>query len=89
MFAARERAYPRRPTIDCTGYRVRHDKISRNGNVTLRHKGRLHHIYVGAAFKGWRVVLLVAGLEVRILSLDGTQLRRLKLDPAKDYQALS
>ncbi len=85
-FAARERAYPRGPIIDCTGYRVRHDKISRNGNVTLRHKGRLHHIYVGAAFKGWRVVMLVAGLEVRILTLEGTQLRRLKLDPTKDYQ---
>ena len=87
-FVARERARPSRPIIDCAGYRVRHDKISRNGNVTLRYKGRLHHIYVGAAFKGWRVVLLVAGLEVRILSLDGNQLRRLKLDPSKDYQPL-
>ena len=87
-FGAREKAGPSRPIIDCAGYRVRHDKISRNGNVTLRYKGRLHHIYVGAAYKGWRVVLLVAGLEVRVLSLEGNQLRRLKLDPSKDYQPL-
>ncbi|MFP5326476.1 MAG: IS481 family transposase [Acidimicrobiia bacterium] len=87
-FRARERAHPRRPMIEARGYRIRHDKISRNGNVTLRYKGRLHHIYVGAAYKGWRVVLLVAGLEVRILTLEGTQLRRLKLDPTKDYQPL-
>lgn len=73
-FAARERAYPSGPRIDCTGYRVRHDRIEKKGSVTLRHKGRLHHIGVGAAYKGWRVVLLLAGLEVRILSLDGTQL---------------
>lgn len=56
--------------IDCTGYRVRRDKIFVNGNVTLRHNARLHHIYLGSAFKGWRVVMLVAGLEVRVLSLD-------------------
>ena len=40
------------------------------------------------AFKGWRVVMLVAGLEIRVLSLDGTQLRRLTLDPTKDYQPI-
>jgi hypothetical protein len=30
----------------------------------------------------------VAGREVRILTLDGTQLRRLTLDPTKDYQPM-
>jgi len=88
-FDAREKAYPRGPKIDCTGYRVRHDRIARNGNVTLRYRGRLHHIGVGAAYKGWRVILLVAGREVRILSLDGSPLRRLILDPTKDYQPMA
>ena len=87
-FEARERAYPTGPLIDTTGYRVRHDRIDVKGAVTIRHKGRLHHIGVGAAYKRWRVVLLVAGLEIRILSLDGTQLRRLRLDPTKDYQPM-
>lgn len=87
-FAARERSYPRGPMIDCTGYRVRHDKIDRKGSVTLRHKGRLHHIGIGAAYRGWRVVMLVAGLDVRILSLDGASLRHLTLDPTKDYQPI-
>jgi transposase InsO family protein len=85
-FAARERAYPRGPMIDCTGYRVRHDKIDRRGTVTLRYKGRLHHIGIGRPYQGWRVVMLVAGLEVRILTLDGAPLRNLILDPTKDYQ---
>jgi transposase InsO family protein len=88
-FAARERAYPTGAMIDTAGYRVRHDRIDKSGSVTLRHKGRLHHIGVGNAYKGWRVVLLVAGLEIRILSLDGVQLRRLKLDPTKDYQPMA
>ena len=87
-FAARERAYPRGPRIDCAGYRVRHDRIDKKGSVTLRHKGRLHHIGVGRAYRGWRVVLLVAGREVRILSLDGSPLRHLVLDPTRDYQPI-
>jgi transposase InsO family protein len=87
-FAARERSYPRGPMIDCTGYRVRHDKIDRKGSVTLRYKGRLHHIYIGAAYKGWRVVMLVAGLKVRILTLEGAPLRTLTLDPSKNYQPM-
>jgi transposase InsO family protein len=87
-FAARERSCPRGPKIDCAGYRVRHDRISRTGNVTLRYQGRLHHIGVGMAYKRWRVILLVAGREVRILDLAGQQIRRLRLDPSKDYQPM-
>jgi transposase InsO family protein len=87
-FTARERAYPTGPKIDTLGYRVRHDKVSKTGNLTLRYRGRLHHIGVGKPYKGWRVILLVAGREVRILTLDGTQLHRLMLDPTKDYQPM-
>ena len=87
-FAARERAAPRGPRIDCTGYRVRHDRIDKKGAVTLRYRGRLHHIGVGRAYSGWRVVLLVAGREVRILSLDGSPLRHLVVDPTRDYQPM-
>jgi hypothetical protein len=34
------------------------------------------------------VIVLVAGREIRILTLDGTQLQRLTLDPSKDYQPM-
>jgi hypothetical protein len=86
---ARERSYPHGPIIDCAGYRVRHDKIDKRGAITLRYKGRLHHIGVGNAYRGWRIVMLVAGREIRVLSLDGIQLRRLTLDPTKDYQPMA
>ena len=88
-FTARERAHPRGPIIDCAGYRVRHDRIDPSGKLTLRHNGRLHHIGVGRAYARWRVVMLVAGLEIRILTLDGTQLRHLTLNPQNDYQPAS
>ena len=53
-----------------------------------RYKGRLHHIGVGHAFDGWRVVLLVAGLEVRILDLEANQIRRLRIEATTDYQPI-
>ena len=87
-FTTREKAYPTGPRIDCLGYRVRHDRVAKNGNLTLRYRGRLHHIGLGAAYKGWRVILLVAGRDIRIITLDGTQLRRLTLNPQKDYQPI-
>ena len=53
--------------IEAAGYRVRHDKVDVGVSVTLRHKGKLHHIGIGCPYAGWRVILLVDGLDIRIL----------------------
>jgi transposase InsO family protein len=66
--------------------RVRHDRIDRHGKVTIRYKSRLHHIGLGRALKGTRVVLLVAGRDIRVVSEDGLLLRQLRLDPTRAYQ---
>ena len=50
----REGPSPTDPGSTALGYRVRHDKVDKSGNVTLRYHGRLHHIGVGNAYKGWR-----------------------------------
>ena len=86
-FDARDKARPSGPKIQVgAGVRVRRDRIDRNGKVTLRHRTRMHHIGVGHAHKGKRVTLLVHGLDVRVISLDGELLRHLQLDPTRDYQ---
>ena len=87
-FNAREKAGPKGPMIDTTGYKVRHHKVDKSGGVTLRHKGKIHHIGVGCPYTGWRVILLVAGLDVRVVGLDGSPLRHLTLDPTVDYQRI-
>jgi transposase InsO family protein len=87
-WSAREKAGPVGPRIEAAGYRIRHDKVDRGGSVTLRYKGKLHHIGVGCPYAGWRVILLVAGLDVRILGIDGSPLRHLTLDPSVDYQRI-
>jgi transposase InsO family protein len=86
-FAARPKATPSglRIPVHC---RVRRDRIDRGGAVTLRHDSRLHHIKVGRRHAGTRVLMLVAGLGVRIVSEDGELLRELVLDPSRDYQPM-
>lgn len=86
-FEARDNARPSGPKIRVgQGVRVRRDRVSKGGNVTLRHGTRLHHIGVGHAHDGKRVTLRVDGLDVRVISEDGELLRHLTLDPTKDYQ---
>ena len=87
VFDARTIARPTKAGLDVDGYRVRHDKVDKNGRVTLRYKSRLHHIGIGRPHKGRRVIVLVAGTDVRVLAEDGELLRQLTLDPSRDYQS--
>jgi hypothetical protein len=57
--------------------------------VTIRYKSKLHHIGMGRALKGTRIILLVAGRHIRIITNDGEPLRDFELDPSRDYQKQS
>ena len=60
--------------------------MDKAGRVTLRYNSRLHHIGLGRRWVRTRVLMLLADLEVRILTEEGELLRELTLDPATDYQ---
>ncbi len=66
--------------------RVRHDRIDAHGVVTIRYKSKLHHIGMGRALKGTRIIVLVAGRHIRIITTDGELLRDFELDPDRNYQ---
>jgi len=85
-FAASMKAHPRLAPMTVDGYRLRQDTIDRNGKITLRYQGRLHHIGLGRRYAGRTVAMLVAGRNVRVLADDGQLLRELVLDPTRDYQ---
>lgn len=86
-FDGRDKAGPIRPRVAVgTETRVRHDRVDADGKVTLRYRSRLYHVGIGRAFKGRRVVLLVDGLDVRVLDDDGALMRRFVLDPTRNYQ---
>ena len=81
-YAARPKAQPGDRAAD-THDRVRTDRIDNTGLVTLRHNGQLHHIGIGRAHAGTRVLLLVQDLHIRVINADtGEPIRELVLDPA-------
>ena len=84
-FASRIKA---RPVTDRapTWYRVRQDRVSKAGNVTVRYLSRLRHISVGRAHVGAEVRLLIADDRVRVVRADGVLLRELTIDAERDYQ---
>jgi transposase InsO family protein len=87
-WAARPRAIPARQGIQISQhFRVRKDRVDRDGKLTLRHNSRLHHIGIGRDHAGTRVLMLIRELDIRIITEDtGQLLRELVLDPSRDYQ---
>ena len=85
-FTARPKAFP-------TGYqtpphyRVRHDTIDTAGVITIRYNSRLHHIGLSKRRRGTKVIVLINDRDIRVLDRDtGHLIRKLTLDPARDYQ---
>jgi len=86
-FGARIKARPPGAPVEIPPhYRLRRDRIDKTGCVTLRYRSRLHHIGIGRAHKHTRVLVLVADLDIKVLTEDGELLRHLTLDPTRDYQ---
>jgi transposase InsO family protein len=66
--------------------RVRHDRVDDTGCVTLRYRRKLHHVSLGRRYRGRRVIILMADLDVRVITEDGELIRHFTLNPSKDYQ---
>ncbi len=86
-------AYTHRPKATPTGYvisahcRVRTDVIDAAGAITIRYNSRLHHIGLGKRRTGTKVTVLIDDRDIRVLDRHTGQLiRKLVLDPTRDYQ---
>lgn len=88
VYGARDKAVPSASFVKVGDRRLRFDRVDKAGRITLRHRGRLHHIGIGNAYAGWRLAMLIDGLNIEIVGFDGSPLRRLILDPTKDYQPI-
>ena len=83
-------AYHRRPKATAgdrgedTHARVRHDTVDKNGKITLRVDGRMHHIGLGAEHRRTRVIILSHDLDVRVINdTTGELIRKLTIDPGQ------
>jgi transposase InsO family protein len=85
---ARPRAVPARQGIQISEhFRVRKDRVDRDGKLTIRHNSRLHHIGIGHRWTGTHVLMLIRELNIRIITEDtGELIRELTLDTTRDYQ---
>jgi hypothetical protein len=56
------------------------------GRITLRRAGRLHHLGIGAAHRGRRVLAIVDEREVTVVAIDtGEVLSAHRIAPDRDY----
>ena len=87
-WAGRPKALPARQGIQISEhFRVRKDRVDRDGKLTLRHASRLHHIGIGHRYSGTRVLMLIHERNIRVITEDTGQLiRQLVLDTTRDYQ---
>jgi transposase InsO family protein len=85
-------AYAARPKAHPAGrgapghFRLRYDTTDKKGAVSLRRAGRMHHLRVGAAHAGRRVLAIVDEQEVRVVALDTGELLSVhRIEPDKGY----
>jgi len=65
--------------------RVRRDRV-KEGAVSLRHDGQLHHIGISRTLEGTRIIMLIYGLDVRIINAaTGEIIRALTINPERRY----
>jgi transposase len=78
-------SHTRATTDPDTEFRVRHDRI-RDGNVSLRVDGQLHHIGLGRTLDRTPIVMLITGYDVRVIhATTGEIIRALTIDPERRY----
>jgi len=66
-------------------FRVRHDRIH-NGRVSLRVDGQMHHIGLGRTLDGTRIIMLIAGYDIRVIhATTGEIIRALTIEPNRRY----
>ncbi|WP_102161356.1 IS481 family transposase [Zhihengliuella halotolerans] len=69
-----------------THYRIRYDRVDKAGRITLRRAGRLHHLHVGAAHRGSRVLAIIDDTTVTVTALEtGEILATNTIDPDRNY----
>ena len=87
VYTARPKTAPGTDRSTDTHDRVRTDRVSKAGSITLRHSGTLYRIGIGRTYTGTYVLALVQDLDIRIINAaTGEILRELALDPTVIYQ---
>jgi transposase InsO family protein len=67
-------------------FRIRHDTVDDCGKLTLRYASRLHHLGIGIAHAGTKVLILVTATTVTVIAQPNNQLiASHHIDPDRNY----
>lgn len=67
-------------------YRIRYDRVDKDGKISLRRAGRMHHVGIGRDHIGKRVLALIDDTTVSIARLDtGAIIAQADIDPTRNY----
>ena len=87
VYTSRPKAAPTTDRSTHTHDRIRHDRVSKAGSITVRHAGVLYRIGIGRTYEGTYVLALIQDLDIRIIdATTGEILRELTLDTTRIYQ---
>jgi len=84
-------AYRARPKSEPAGrdpghYRLRYDRVSTDGKMSLRRAGRMHHLGIGTANAGKRVLAIIDAHAVTVIELEtGEILSTHHIEPDRSY----
>ena len=85
-------AYTALPKAEPTGerrpgpYRLRYDRLDNLGKMSIRRAGRMHHLGVGAAHAGKRVLAVADQTTVTVIELETAEiLSTHHIDPTRTY----
>jgi transposase InsO family protein len=67
-------------------FRIRHDTVDHCGKLTLRYASRLHHLGIGIAHAGTKVLILVTATTVTVIAQPDNQIiASHHIDPDRNY----
>jgi hypothetical protein len=84
-YAALPKAAPPDHTTE-SHFRIRHDTVDNCGKLTLRYASRLHHLGIGIAHAGTKVLIIVTTANVTVLTTpDYRLIASHTIDPNRNY----
>jgi len=84
-YRAIPKALPAR-RIESGHYRLRYDRVDDHGKVSFRLAGRMHHLGIGVAHHGKRILAIADANTITVVHLDtGEVIATNQIDPTRTY----
>lgn len=85
-YRATPKASPATPAPTPGHFRIRYDRVDQQGRVSIRRAGRMHHLAIGAAHRGRRILALLDDTTATVIDLEtGEIIATNTIQPDRSY----